>query len=146
MVILDTDHLSVLEWESPEAERLRARLKGLSPDEAAATIISFEEQTRGWLAALAKARTLAQQVDAYGRLLRQLRNYCAMHVLAFSERAAAEFQRLKKLKLRLGTMDLKIAAVVLAEDAVLLSRNLRDFEHVPDLKVEDWTKEPSGAS
>ena len=36
-------------------------------------------------------------------------------------------------------MDLKIAAIVLANGATLLSRNLSDFRKVPGLKVEDWT-------
>jgi tRNA(fMet)-specific endonuclease VapC len=36
-------------------------------------------------------------------------------------------------------MDLKIAAIALAHKATLLSRNLRDFSRVPDLKVEDWS-------
>jgi tRNA(fMet)-specific endonuclease VapC len=35
-------------------------------------------------------------------------------------------------------MDLKIASIVLAHDATLLSRNLRDFQQVPNLRVEDW--------
>ncbi len=36
-------------------------------------------------------------------------------------------------------MDLKIAAIVLANDSMLLSRNLSDFRKIPGLKVEDWT-------
>ncbi len=95
---------------------------------------------RGWLAVLAKARTISQQVSAYARLLRQLDDYRKIRVLPFDERAAAEFERLQKLKLRVGTMDLKVAAIVLAHDATLLSRNLQDFEKVPGLTVEDWTK------
>ena len=39
----------------------------------------------------------------------------------------------------IGTIDLKIAAIVLANDATLLRRNLSDFRKVPGLKVEDWT-------
>jgi tRNA(fMet)-specific endonuclease VapC len=35
-------------------------------------------------------------------------------------------------------MDLKIASIVLAHNAMLLSRNLRDFQQVPNLRVEDW--------
>ena len=35
-------------------------------------------------------------------------------------------------------MDLRIASIVPANSATLLSRNLRDFERVPDLQVEDW--------
>jgi tRNA(fMet)-specific endonuclease VapC len=36
-------------------------------------------------------------------------------------------------------MDLKIAAIVRARGATLLSRNLVDFRKVPGLKVADWT-------
>jgi len=48
MLVLDTDHLSVLEWEaSPTTQRLLKRLSLTAPDEAATTIINFEEQMRG---------------------------------------------------------------------------------------------------
>jgi tRNA(fMet)-specific endonuclease VapC len=36
-------------------------------------------------------------------------------------------------------MDLKIAAIVLAHDATLLSKNFSDYRKVPGLKVADWT-------
>ncbi|MGH9834285.1 MAG: type II toxin-antitoxin system VapC family toxin [Blastocatellia bacterium] len=60
-------------------------------------------------------------------------------ILDFDERAAEEFQRLKKQRVRIGTMDLKIAAIALAHNATVLTRNLRDFNKVPDLKAEDWS-------
>ncbi len=85
------------------------------------------------------ARTLLQQVSAYKRLGRHLDLYRRIRVLEFDETAATEFQRLRQTRIRVGTMDLKIAAVVLAHDGTLLSRNLRDFHKVPGLKVEDWT-------
>jgi tRNA(fMet)-specific endonuclease VapC len=43
------------------------------------------------------------------------------------------------MKIRIGTMDLKIASIVKVRDATLFSRNLRDFRKVPGLKVEDWS-------
>ncbi len=43
------------------------------------------------------------------------------------------------MKLRIGTMDLRIAAIAIAQDALLLSKNLTDFRTVPGLSVEDWT-------
>lgn len=41
-------------------------------------------------------------------------------------------------RVRIGTMDLRIASIVLAHHATLLSRNLRDFRLVPGLRVENW--------
>jgi tRNA(fMet)-specific endonuclease VapC len=63
-------------------------------------------------------------------------------VLDFDDRAAAVFQRLGKSRVRIGTMDRKIAAIALANNATLLSRNLADFRKVPGFRVEDWTTSP----
>ena len=140
MAVLDTDHLSILEGTvGPEALRLRSRLAKEQPDDVMATIISFEEQTRGWMSLLSKARTVSDEVGAYRRLRRHLDNYRRVPVLDFDEQAAVKYQELRKSRLRLGAMDLKIAAIVLVRSAVLLSRNLRDFRRVPHLRVEDWT-------
>ena len=103
------------------------------------TVISYEEQMRGWMAYIARARSMAQQIVAYGRLLAHLDNYRRIPVLGFDEAAATALQRLRRRHRRIGTMDLKIAAIVLSRDATRLSRNLRDFSHIADLHVEDWT-------
>ena len=58
-------------------------------------------------------------------------------VCEFDDRAMAEFKRLKALKVRIGTMDLRIASIVLVHDATLITRNRRDYEQVPGLRVED---------
>lgn len=130
--VLDTDHMSVLEWGSGAAgQRLLARLNTLPASEAATTIITFEEQTRGWLSILARSRSLDEEVDAYRRLKQLLRNYLKIEVLDFDASAAAEFKRLKGLRLRIGSMDLKIAAIALVHSATVLSRNLKDFGLVP---------------
>lgn len=140
MIILDTDHVSLMEVaDGVESKRVRERLLTVSIADRAVTIISFEEQTRGWLAYLSRAKTVRQQVEAYHRLSRHLNMYRSLIVLDFDEHAAIEFQRLRQLRIRIGTMDLKIAAIALANHAILLSRNLRDFRMVPNLLVEDWT-------
>jgi tRNA(fMet)-specific endonuclease VapC len=73
MVVLDTDHMSLLEWSSVQGSAtLRARLAALQPAEVVTTIINYEEQVRGWMAYIARLRSVTQQVDAYRRLHRQL--------------------------------------------------------------------------
>jgi tRNA(fMet)-specific endonuclease VapC len=140
MIVLDTDHMSVLERsDQPGSVPLRTRLAHMPPTEVVTTIISYEEQMRGWMAYLARTRSVVHQVEAYRRLLQHLDNYRRIPVLTFDEAAAVVFQQLRRARLRIGTMDLKIAAIVLSRNATLLTRNLADFRQVPGLQVEDWT-------
>ena len=141
MFILDTDLISLLESESQSlaAQTLRLRLSRLNPEQRITTIITFEEQMRGWLAFLAQRRNSAQHVAAYLRLQGVLERYQKFTVLPFDDTASAEFERLQKQRIRIGTMDLKIAAIALANDATLLTRNLTDFSRVPQLQIEDWS-------
>ena len=139
-VVLDTDHLSVLQWqEQPACDRLLARLDQLPPDDIATTIISFQEQIQGWLAYLGRARKPDQIVLAYARLEIIWRSFLKMNVLSFTDAAQAQFTALRRQCRRLQAMDLRIASIALATNATLLSRNLRDFRQVPGLTVEDWT-------
>lgn len=140
MIVLDTDHLSVLErGEQPGWMTLRARLASLQAEDVVTTILSYEEHMRGWTAYLAHAQPVAQQVAAYRRLLQHLDNYRRLPVLGFDDAAAAVFQRLRRSRLRVGAMDLKIAAIALSRDALLLSRNVVELRQIPELRVEDWT-------
>jgi tRNA(fMet)-specific endonuclease VapC len=125
--------------DQPGSGVLRARLAHLPPSEVVTTIISYEEQMRGWMAYLARTRSVAHQVEAYRRLLQHLDNYRRIPVLPFDEAAAVAFQQLRRARLRIGTMDLKIATIAVSRNATLLSRNLADFRQVPGLQVEDWT-------
>lgn len=142
MVILDTDHLTLLERRTPLiAQVILNNLAQIPEWEICTTIVNFEEQMRGWLSFAAKSRTIKQEITAYSRLRNFLENYRGIRILDFDERAAKEFQNLKNLKLRVGTMDLKIAGIALANNGLLLTRNFKDFEQIPNLKIEDWTFE-----
>lgn len=140
MFVLDSDHLTLIDRsESTAGQRIRERIEAVGTAGFATTIVNYEEQTRGWLSYAAKAKRNSELIDCYRRLERHLRLFCGTRILAFDESAAVQFQALKSSKLRVGTMDLRIAAIVLAHDATLLSRNLKDFQQVRNLKVEDWT-------
>jgi len=141
--ILDTDLFTFTERrDSADHLRLRSRIAQLPPDDELVTsIITYEEQTRGWLAYAAKSRQLDHQVKAYARLKRHLEAYMNISVLDFDPAAAQTFQTLTSQKLRVGTSDLKIASIALANNATLLSRNLGDFQKIPRLRVEDWTRD-----
>lgn len=143
--VLDTDVLTICELpDSPAYARLHARLHArvlhlADDDRIATTIVTDEEQTRGWLAYMAKSRDVRHPVRAYDRLKRHLLTYATLDVLDFD--AADVFAGLVRRKLGVGSSDLKIAAIALARRAVLPSRNLKDFRKVPGLTVDDWTGE-----
>jgi tRNA(fMet)-specific endonuclease VapC len=139
MLVLDTDVVSLLQHTDSEAgQRLMNRLLA-SGQPTAVTITTFEEQVRGRLADCARAKTPEAYARATAFLARLLAEYQNRTILAFDDRAATEFKRLKALKVRIGTMDLRIASVVLVHGATLLTMNRRDYDQVPGLRVEDWT-------
>jgi tRNA(fMet)-specific endonuclease VapC len=141
MIILDTDCISLLQRENILlGSHLQTNLDKFPTEDIFTTIITFEEQMRGWLSFIAKSKTLEQQIYAYSRLHAFLNNFRQSLVLDFDEKAALEFQKLKSQNIRVGTMDLKIAAISITNDAILISRNLADFERIPNLAVKDWTK------
>ncbi|MEZ6098687.1 MAG: type II toxin-antitoxin system VapC family toxin [Pirellulaceae bacterium] len=131
--------MSLLEWGGQDSAALRERLADLPEDQLATTIVCYEEQMRGWMAYIARASSINRQLEAYRRLRAHLDNYRQIPVLDFDDIAAEEYQRLRRTRLRIGTMDLKIASIVLSRGDTLLSRNIVDFSKVPGLKVEDWT-------
>lgn len=92
----------------------------------------------GWPTWLGR-RPSPRKIDAYARLKTHIQSFRYIVVLDFDEGAAVKYRELTQSRLRIDTMDLKIAAIVFAHDAILLSRNLSDFRKVPGLKVEDWT-------
>lgn len=93
MYLLDTDNMTLLERASPEAIRLKVRIATIPPDDLATTIVSYEEQMRGWLAVSAKARTQEMQIEAYQRLKRHLDIYCRIPVFGSTTTILALFRQ-----------------------------------------------------
>lgn len=141
MIILDTDIFSLLQADrDPSVPALAARIRAAG-DEVWVSIVSYEEEMRGWLSFLAKAGDEAKRVFAYDRLKEMLDDFSEMRIVPYDKEASFHFVRLRQAKIRLATMDLRIAAIALAHSATMITRNVRDFAKVPGLKVEDWTKD-----
>jgi tRNA(fMet)-specific endonuclease VapC len=137
LYIFDTDHLS-LHQRNPQL--FIQRLRALDPILPAITVITAEEQLRGRLAKIRSANSVAPRLEAY-RLLRAtifvLNKYT---ILEYDAAAEGRFELLQQQTLRVGTQDLRIAAIALANQGILLTRNTADFGQVFGLSFEDWTK------
>lgn len=137
MLVLDTNHLTELGYERTTGDHLSARLQksGLA---AVTTIISVEEQLRGWLARIAKVGDPHRQIEAYATLGERVNFLAAFTLLPWDREAADRFTCLRKQGIRIGSMDLKIACITIEHDATLLTRNTVDFAKVPGLRFENW--------
>ncbi len=138
MYVLDTDHLGEYQkGTSPASERLIRRLDATT-EAVATTIITVEEIMRGWMAAIRRENDPRRQKKAYERLANLFRFFVSWDILPWDEAAITQFEQLVQNKIRIGTMDLKIASIALAQDATLLTCNARDFGKVPSLRIDDW--------
>ena len=133
--ILDTDHLSLLQRGHPLVEQ---RISTIDPNDIAITIISVEEQLYGRLNQIRRAKPSEILITAYGFLRDTLNSFKDANVLDFDEAATNLYEALLRQKIRIGTQDLRIAAIALSKDGVLVTRNQSDFAKVPNLVLEDW--------
>jgi tRNA(fMet)-specific endonuclease VapC len=140
MILLDSDHVSVLlDERDARCITLEARLDDFQ-DEVGLPIVTVEEQLRGWLALIHGVSDPYRQIGPYLRLKKTFVHLRNWPILEWNAPAADHFKRLRAERVRIGTQDLKIACIALANDALLLSANLVDFQQVPGLRVEDWLR------
>jgi tRNA(fMet)-specific endonuclease VapC len=138
MYLLDTDHLSLIQRGSAAGRSILQNLIA-SNTPFATTIVTYEEQTRGWLDLLSRAKTLDEQVNAYQFLHQHTINYRHITVISCDRVALQHYQHLRSAYPRLGKMDLKIAAIALTTSATLLTRNHKDFGQITTLQSQDWS-------
>ena len=65
--------------------------------------------------------------------------YASIYVLPYDVEAQLRFAQLRRQQVRIGTQDLRIAAIALSKNATLVTRNTRDFAKVPGLHIVDWS-------
>ena len=128
--MLDTDACIALIKNRPQA--MLDRLSRLSPEEVGISCIVAAELWYG----VAHSQKKKQNEAA----LKDFLDYATL--LDWPCEAAALYGRirtgLQKRGKPIGAMDLLIASHALFLDAALVTNNTREFERVPDLKIENW--------
>jgi tRNA(fMet)-specific endonuclease VapC len=109
------------------------------PDDAAITVLSVEEQLSRWYTQVRKAKRPERLAWAYRRLTDAIGSLAHLRILTYDEQAIGRYEQLRKAKVKIGRMDLRIAAVALEQGAVLVTRNARDFRKIPGLQIDDWS-------
>jgi tRNA(fMet)-specific endonuclease VapC len=135
--VLDTDILSLLQDGEPH---VCARCAAVPPDWLTISVISVEEILASWFTSLRKAKTRPKLALAYRRLAESARFLGSLQILPFPESAIERFEQFKSLKLGVKSPDLRIGAIAVEHGATVVTRNVRDFQRIPGLSVEDWSK------
>lgn len=131
--LFDTDILSDLLRRAPSPILIR-RLAMTPPDQQATSTITLGELYYGAMRLGDGGDTLRGRIDS--TLLPNLA------VVDFDARAARHYGTLRTDLERAGTpigdADMRIASIALANDLTVVTANVRHFERVAGLRVENW--------
>ncbi|HKA06684.1 MAG TPA: type II toxin-antitoxin system VapC family toxin [Gemmataceae bacterium] len=137
LYVLDTDIVSLFQHDDAA---VAASVQRHPIEELAITVLTVEEQLSGWYNELRKAKKPAILAAVYQQMALTVQFLGHLPILSFTEPAIKRYEALQELKLKVKKTDLRIAAIVLEQNAVLVTRNARDFSRVPGLRIEDWSK------
>ena len=136
MILLDTDILTLYFAGHPQVT-VKVQEAGEVP---VTSIVSRIEILQGRFDSVLKAEEGEKLLLAQERLAAAERSLTKFDIIRFHVGAVNEFNKLrqnKKLK-KIGRRDLLIACIALANRATLVTRNLRHFQQVPGLQLENW--------
>jgi tRNA(fMet)-specific endonuclease VapC len=138
MIAFDTDVLSLIF----KGDLLIVdRLKAVAVDQQRIPIIVAEEMLRGRLDAIRQAQAKRIRVtveQAYELFEQSIGNIRRFRLLSFTQAAQKLYEGLRSAKIRVGSQDLRIAAICIVHGAILATRNRRDNEQIPGLTYEVW--------
>lgn len=134
--VLDTDALTF--WLRGR-ESIAARIAATPPQQLAVTIITVEEVLGRWYTQIRQARDDQQLARAYQALHEALEFFRSIRILPFNLPEIRRYRQLRTQHRRIGTNDLHIAAIVLEQQAILVTRNTTDFADISGLQLEDWS-------
>jgi tRNA(fMet)-specific endonuclease VapC len=134
--VLDTDLLTL--WLRGQ-ETIAARVATTPPQQLAVTIITIEEVLGGWYTQVRRARDDQQLARAYEALQQTVEFTRGIQLLPFDLPGIRRYRQLRTHHRRIGTNDLRIAAIVLEQQGILVTRNTTDFADIPGLQLDDWS-------
>jgi tRNA(fMet)-specific endonuclease VapC len=118
------------------------RLATVDPADRFVPVVAIAEILRGWLSAVRQAEAGKGRISlelAYREFARSVEGVAGFTILPYTTAADALFRQWRAAKIRIGTQDLRIAAICIDHKAKLVTRNARDYTQVPGLNLEVWT-------
>jgi tRNA(fMet)-specific endonuclease VapC len=119
-------------------ETIATRVASTPPQQLAVTIITVEEVLGGWYIQIRQARDEQQLARAYQAFQQAVEFTRGIQLLPFDLPGIRRYRQLRTRHRRIGTNDLRIAAIVLEQRGILVTRNITDFADITGLQVDDW--------
>ncbi|NEP61593.1 MAG: type II toxin-antitoxin system VapC family toxin [Symploca sp. SIO2G7] len=136
--ILDTDHTSLFLAGNPLViDRVAEHA-----DNIAITVITVQELFNGWNGKLNDPRQANNLNYLYTKLWETTEFFKIMTILNFDSDAENRYNELRQknrnlVKKRLEK-NLRIASIAIMKNAIVVTRNYKDFSQVPSLLMENW--------
>ena len=137
MILLDTDTVTHFSYGNANVRR---KIEGAGDEELAIAIITRNEILRGRAESLLKAANEEELRKAAERFQQAEELLSDFVVVGFDENSIKHFGRLRKQRnlKKMGRPDMLIACLALAHDALLVTRNTKDFKAVAGLRMDNW--------
>jgi tRNA(fMet)-specific endonuclease VapC len=136
MYILDTNVLTALHIGNP---KIINAIQKIGNERVAITVVTKVEMLRGRIDFLLKAENAFSLRRAQALLTETEERLNAIETLPFDD-AIAQFEQLitNSAMRKAGRADLLIASIVLSQQATLVTRNRKDFQRFPNLRLVNW--------
>lgn len=135
LFVVDTDILSLYYDGHP---LVCQKIDATPTADLAITVMTVDEQLTGWYTLTRQARRPDEIAHSYARLADAVVRLARWRILPYTEQAIARVAQLKGMHLNVRVMDLRIAAIALEHAGIVVTRNVRDFQRIPGLTVENW--------
>ena len=137
MYILDTNILTALHLGN---SKIINAIQKIGNERIAITIVTKVEMLRGRIDFLLKADRGESLLRAQNLLLETEKQLNLIEVLPFENAAINQFEKLITIPSmrKAGRADLLIASIVLSQNGTLVTRNIKDFQRFPNLKLINW--------
>lgn len=135
--ILDTDCVTLFQHGN---SAISQRIQAVGRENIFVTVVTLQEQLQGRLAVINQVAKSPEKLEnAYRNLRITQAFFCRINLLDFDDRAKDCYQNLRQQRINIGTQDLRIAAIALACQTIIITRNSQHFGRVPNLVIEDWS-------
>ena len=141
MTVFDTDIVTLLTYG--KTDKLKARIETVPDDEVLAVTVITLMQILGprydSIHKAANADEMRRAIEGFRSSKEVLDGFRVLYHTDDSYRRFEELTKAKKgKKKKKDRADMMIASIVLVNDALLVTRNVKDYEGIAGLRVENW--------